>query len=96
MFRCLKMRRLKAEKKRRSEWRAVLRENARLSREHDRAWAAYDKMETSREKLSILSMLTFGNKARRLTADDYRDIADGCEKIVRIEQRARERKANDI
>lgn len=96
MFRCQKMRRLKAEKKRRAELRAERRESARRCRERDRAWAAYDKMESSHEKRKILTMLTLGQQLRRLTADDYRDIADGCEKIVRIEQRARERKSNAI
>lgn len=97
MFRCLKMRRLKEEKNRRSERRALERENARRSREHDRAWAAYDRMEPSPEKRDIFTMLTFGQRfGRLLTADDYRDIADGCEKIVAIEQRARERKARVI
>ena len=97
MFSFLKMRRLRAEKKQRSERRAVLREAGRRGREHDRAWAAYDKMESSPEKRAIFSTLTFGQRfGKLLTADDYRDIANGCEKIVAIEQRARERKARAI
>ena len=73
------------------------RENARRSREQTRAWLAYDKMESSSEKRAIFSTLTFGQRfGKLLTADDYRDIADGCEKIVAIEQRSRERKARAI
>lgn len=90
MFAWFARRRRMREVRKQKEWRSVLRRAARTAGQRDRAWAAYDKMEPSYEKRQILSMLTIGQSVRPLSAEDYRDIADGCERIVAVEQRRKE------
>ena len=87
MFAWFARRRRLRELRKQREWRSVRRREATTSYHRDRAWAAYDKMQPSYEKRQILSMLTIGQSVRPLSAEDYRDIADGCEKIVAVEQR---------
>lgn len=84
MFRCLRLRKLKAERAERRERRAAFARGARLNAAYRRAWAAYDRMHSGEDKRLILSALTIYNQH---TAEYYEELADAAEKFIAIEQR---------